>query len=761
MFDFLNYTYSGVLSVLSTLFGLAYPLILGCIEKIDAKYHSTKLSSRFLEEKVFITFKYLLIINLVIAVVFPFLMDGNTHSRFLIAVQCLGAVLMIYSAFKLFNMMMTYYDADKLQKQILANYHKAVKMVNVEMESKYFTQWSDLTSVLLASADEKLVQSVYEEWYDYVMRKHSSCKGKPLEMDDYFYEAVTRINENLCKGERKPISVNNGNSLLTSLIVHDSVITDKTYRYLWRNLRMQLFYNRDEWIMAYWKSASQKFDFFMKEISTFDIDDSTGEHYTDSQVEDVNRQRDKFQEFHIMLCAMMLQQGKYELLEQMMYYTQSQPPTYPLVPSDLASLLLVFEYLNKDRLWDITYFEERYPMPNMHGITGGKILGAANCYMALLFYRLYTLFYPYGREFAFRTMGLPDNQAQLAKYKSDLDTLEYWLDKIIENKGALATIRVTNIDTILKGNDNTEGEKQKSPKQIINDIQGSIDIKMNDLKENQPNDQEKINNLEKEVNRRLLMAMSPIGDMLGERFKRDICYNLDSSVSQIYQSTAFQTNPDVSHAGIEECVFEGLWHTYSHLFSSAFFQECMQANYTIDSGHLFAALDKVNVCEDYYAFAFGIYMDFYMNNVEGLVKEQDRIYSYKGMKIMLLDCPAQELAKRIYIMHKEDRPYIKFHEPSEEQKKSMELKKFNKYGLWMSVQKVEGHEELLSEHYLKELGVEKNKYSLFHAIWTPKLYFKEKYSKICLKVNYKMSDEGTSDSVDKIEPFIVRQIDEH
>ena len=119
MFDFVNYTYSGVLSVLSALFGLSYPLILGCIEKIDAKYHSTKLSARFLEEKVFLVFKVLLIVNLVIAVVFPFLMDGCQHSRYLIAVQSVAAVIMVYFAFKLFNKVMTYYDASKLQKQIL------------------------------------------------------------------------------------------------------------------------------------------------------------------------------------------------------------------------------------------------------------------------------------------------------------------------------------------------------------------------------------------------------------------------------------------------------------------------------------------------------------------------------------------------------------------------------------------------------------------------------------------------------------------
>lgn len=164
MFDFVNYTYSGVLSVLSTLFGLSYPLILSCIEKIDTKYHSTKLSARFLEERVFTLFKFVLILNLIIAVVIPFFMDGCYHSRYLIALQCLAAVVMIYLAFLLFNKVMTYYDASKLQDQILEDYHEAVKKGKIMHEAKYFTQWSDLTSVLLASADETLVQSVYEEW---------------------------------------------------------------------------------------------------------------------------------------------------------------------------------------------------------------------------------------------------------------------------------------------------------------------------------------------------------------------------------------------------------------------------------------------------------------------------------------------------------------------------------------------------------------------------------------------------------------------
>lgn len=759
MFDFLNYTYSGVLSILSALFGLSYPLILGCIEKIDIKYHSTKLSARFLMEKAFIGFKALLILNLVLAVVLPFLMDGCQHARYLIAVQCLAAVVLIYFAFRLFNMILTYYDAGKLQTRILADYDASIKAGKAEREADFFTQWSDLTSVLLASADENLVQSVYERWYDYVSQKLISCKGKPLELDDYFYDAVTRINENLCKGERKPISVNNGNSLLTSLIIYDSIVTDKTYRILWKNLRLQLYYNRDEWIMAYWKTASQKFEFFMNEISEFEIDEETNKHYTDQQVEDRNKQRLKFEEFHVMLCAMLLQQGKYGLLEQMLFYTQSQPPTYPLVPSDLAHILNLFGYLNEDRLWEVTYYEERYPMPNMHGITGGKIIGAANSFLALLFYRLYVIDYPYGRDFVFRAMELPDNQVKLAKYKRDLDILKYWIERIKNNKEALASIRVNDVNEILNPANNSGEGVIESPEQIIKGIQNSIEEKLIDLKQHQPNNPGKVKRLENEVSGRLYMAMSPFGDILGKRFDRDTCYNLDSSISQLYPSTAFQDNPDVSFVGIEESVFSSLWLTFSHLFASSFFQEKMQADYTIDSGLLFNAFDKLKVDEKHYAIAFGISLDYYMDRVGELKKEQDRLYSYRGMRIMLLDCPSQYFSKRIYITLKEDRPYIGFQDPSDEQKASMELEKFNEYGLWMSVQKMEGHEDVVPEEYLNKLGDKKNMYSVFNALWAPKLFFKEKFNMVCLKVHYKTTDEGKTDDVETIKQFDNNQSD--
>ena len=103
MFDFVDNTYSGVLSILSCLLGMSYPLIVGCIEKIDSRFHSTKLTERFLREISFKMFRRMLVVNLIVAVVAPFVMDGNSHCGVILGIQCFLVVLMVVSALLLFS----------------------------------------------------------------------------------------------------------------------------------------------------------------------------------------------------------------------------------------------------------------------------------------------------------------------------------------------------------------------------------------------------------------------------------------------------------------------------------------------------------------------------------------------------------------------------------------------------------------------------------------------------------------------------------
>ena len=530
MFDFVNYTYSGVLSILSTLFGLSYPLVIGCIEKIDNKFGSTKLSERFMSEISFKCFKTFLVINLVMAVLFPFLMDGSVHARIIMGAQCVGAIVLVSSALFLFSKIITYYNITDLQKAILNNYKEAVSKTDKAKESKYFTQWIDLSGELLKSADNELVQSVYEVLYDYVRKVHAKNKGKALVFDQYYYEGVSRINEFLSKGESKPISVNNGNSILTSLILMDSVVSETTYRYLWRNLRIQIFYNKDEWIMEYWKMASQKMGLFIEPKNQYPYDEEC-RPYTKEQIEDIQKQRENFMEFHIMLCSMLIQEKKYRLLELMLSFTQSEPPSYPLVPSSLSDIIDTFNKINHNSFIDPFYYESRYQMPNMHGITEGKIVGAANCYLALLAYRIYVIRWNYGYESVLNTGALPNTLSELNALKDNLDVFKRWLERIKDNKDLLNVVRFTSFDKEIEEKALIYDKANLlRPDQLVSRMQKEILDKMEQLRTTLPLSVEKIDSEEHELTGNIIRAMAPYGDLLGRRFSQDKCYNLNSII---------------------------------------------------------------------------------------------------------------------------------------------------------------------------------------------------------------------------------------
>lgn len=756
MFDFVNYTYSGILSILSTLFGLSYPLVIGCIEKIDDKFGSTKLSERFMNETTFKWFKKSLVINLVMAVLFPFIMDGCVYARIIMGVQCVGAIVLVSSALFLFSKIITYYNITDLQKAILINYKDAVNKKDKEKEAKYFTQWVDLSGELLKSADNNLVQSVYELLSDYVVRVHTENKGKALVFDQYYYDGISLINEFLSKGESKPISVNNGNSILTSLILIDSVVSETTYRYLWRNLRIQMYYNKDEWIMEYWKMASQKMGLFIEPKYRYPYDEE-GKPYTKEQIEDIQKRYENFMEFHIMLCSMLIQEKKYRLVELMLSFTQSEPPSYPLVPSKLSEIIDIFNRINHNSFIDPFYYESRYQMPNMHGITEGKIVGAANCYLALLVYRIYVIRWNYGYESVLNTGALPKTLAELNTLKDNLGVFKRWLERIKDKEELLNVVSFSSFDKEIE-------EKAQlydkafllKPDLLVTRMQEEILDKMELLRTTLPLSEEKVDSEKDELTGNILRAMAPFGDLLGRRFLQDKCYNLNSSVTMPFPTTAFVDNPDVSHAGIAGCMSSYMLHNFQHMLASSFFAEHSLTDYSLSSEDLFQAIDKLNLNEQHYVIAFGLYFDYYIGSIKDLKKETDHKYSYKGINILSLDCSTVFFSQMVYIMKFDDRPFLDFHEPSTEEQKKLRLeKKSELYGLWLSLEKISKHPELLKEPIKTNLGDKANQYSLFTAIWGPKLFFKpDKYPMVSIKVKYRLTNEGEYDNVDIVKPFI-------
>ena len=127
MFDFVNVTYSGLLSVVVAIIGLSCPLIIGRIENIDKHYSSTLLAKRFITETAFVLFAVCMVINILVATLFPFVLDCSEYARIWIAVQSILVFLLIVSLLLLFYYMLIYTSPKKLSEHIISHYNKVKK----------------------------------------------------------------------------------------------------------------------------------------------------------------------------------------------------------------------------------------------------------------------------------------------------------------------------------------------------------------------------------------------------------------------------------------------------------------------------------------------------------------------------------------------------------------------------------------------------------------------------------------------------------
>lgn len=102
MFDFTNYTFSGLLSILASIYGIGYPLIIQTIRSIYNQYDSDLLSCRFSKEPVYKVFQILMIVNMVVAILAPFLLQAGWFNQVVITVQAVLVVALIGCSIMLF-----------------------------------------------------------------------------------------------------------------------------------------------------------------------------------------------------------------------------------------------------------------------------------------------------------------------------------------------------------------------------------------------------------------------------------------------------------------------------------------------------------------------------------------------------------------------------------------------------------------------------------------------------------------------------------
>lgn len=353
----------------AAIFGMAFPLMLQCIERIDEKYNSSYVSQVFEKEWSYRMFQWLLFPYIILVCATPLIIGYLEDSKiyafyfqgFMLLYILLVAVLMVV----LYKRITTYYNIDKL-----------ISSTKIENPNKDALFCFDLAKYALSKG--------YQEFYIKAMTLVAECfqkermsveKDKPVEYSDNLYRILQEVGRNL-RIQDSPLD-HKFSDVMSFVLdsTDDHFLSDKTYNFIWYMLNNASVSENTGWIHDYWTWAVQYHQFKSNNVVG-------GPH---------NPEMRKFLLYNVMLGAVLTFNKRYECIAHMMSYSQIQPLKFPLVPGTFAQILTLSKEI--DSLMEKPMaMEARFQMLGLKkGVnTDSAIFAEAMKYMALLFVRMWS-----------------------------------------------------------------------------------------------------------------------------------------------------------------------------------------------------------------------------------------------------------------------------------------------------------------------------------------------------------------------------------
>lgn len=404
LFEYLNNSFSGAISIFTAVFGMAYPLLQECVQRIEDKYVCSHIASRFKHEHTYIRFNWLIVVCMIEAVTFPLLLQlwaFNWWTCAIVGIQLASVfILMLYTVL-LIQLVLYYYDARKLFDRI-RSHHDEIELPNLLCISQYASR-HDLGDIYSDTLTE--IFSFINE------QRRAAAEGQEVT----FSQPVTETINNILRWSYRETGsyFYERNDIIAALFDYtsDKIVSDQTYMQVWTTLNHIVEADNEQWFNQYWSIACQYYMFYL-----------SNRRFNENRDE-----RDRFLEMHRMLGGLLCMHRKFEWLEYMMTFSNLHPPRYELIPSSASQIF--------DALYDLEGKADdplqwrllaRYPFIGLKGdvYDQNTIVKYVEEYLAMLLVRLwsvndYNITYSSPMEFPPVTDDLDENDKRI-KYMNRL-----------------------------------------------------------------------------------------------------------------------------------------------------------------------------------------------------------------------------------------------------------------------------------------------------------------------------------------------------
>lgn len=660
---------------------IAFPILSGQKNKVNSKYSSKEIVNLFKEECSYKIFTYSLIGALCALFIyvfqFPRIIDTKVAiiNTFLdysaVSILLLTTIILIVSLFKIKNIIEIYGSP-------LSLFDYCKKIYNKNKKEESLGAISHILYLLIKNKDEDTAHDVLSFLTSKLEENITVTAKNEIEIAPIYHEIIRKVDDIILKQPKQPYSLLSNTSMLDILIANgmNGYLSDRTYSAIWIELNKVIFYSRDEMFISYWTYAHQ--------YMTYQFSDYRD--CTNISKEEIQKHKERFKEFHYMLGALLLYGKKYELLSQVMFFTQTMPAKYELVPNNMAGL--IYDYRNIIDDWlEPLHYKQRYHFPNITGINTNEILIMwLEKYFAILFLRQYNIYstcksIPY--TYSLDEKSLPyDNitsTLELSRLKKQMTILRLYVsDYMTINSEIIESLHFSDFL-----NEETYNErKQIPPIELLNDYIKKIDKKIPKVKISRKIDSNHVTTFKESTLKILRNKIERITPLL---FKNKIVEetNLPYKSSIGYTQSMLMDKgvwtKDVNHLNYDSILAEGVVQEMEYFFTISFATLKKSRIHKVYSLKIFEAIKKLEIEDktNYVIASVGLNIEYYMgleqhkNEFKHIEKN---IYEYIGVKLVDIGWIGFPLIDQsVFILRKEQLPELKKHPLSVQMK--------NKYGL--------------------------------------------------------------------------------
>lgn len=682
--------------ILIGIFTFATPLILQTVSRVDDKYDSTLLAKLFLKDRICKCFIITLGISFVAIIIWilqiPRIIDlgfgifnellDNSASLILI----LSTILLIVTTCFILYLTYIFYIPKELTKRLKKQYKLLQNKNKIKDALIYFEGISKIFNYSTTKADEDLARQTYsifkEVISDLIKIKSSNENVSIEEVCANIFEA----NEKLLKRERTTLSYLHDSSILGIFITDYNIkLSREMYMCLWICLRQAVFYNNTEAIKGYWEVAHQY---------------ALNKQY-DSQLNITNQKEivDKFKEFHYALGGLLLYHKMYNVLKYIMSWTNTNPPTYTLVPSAMHEVIKMYMLISSDdNDRNFLYYEEHYPFIGIRGVKANDtICFWIKKYLAVLFLRQYTLT-PY---YVF------DNKLQMPQPPNTISEKRTWSNRLDDFKKIVESIK--NDSELLEGlgfdymkNDEWFKEQNKeTPLGLIESFKAKIKSELILARKNQSISESKLNEFKKSTKNILCPMFKQYQDFFNNKeITKDYNNFYLRGEYQVLDKQAYADDQEISYVDYDSFVANYVSLKFHQIAPTIFL--CMQyEKYLLKEQDVWEVITKFSsssMKDKLVIFSIGNNLSYFAS-FNNSIQNKDGEWSFKDIPIIDMQNRMNYLiTNSFYILRKSDIPLLVFNTISEEVKNKYQLEEIDKnYHLFVSILDVNQNQNIKDE----------------------------------------------------------------